>query len=1182
MFYPILKFELHYWLTNPLTYLYAFILLALSTLSMWGIGIDTPPSSDKLINSTYQLLLMASYFEKLLLILIPAIMGYSIYRDFSTQSYQLLYSYPITKSGYFWGKFLSSLVIVSVLSSLIIIGLFIGTLIPGISDSLLAPFQFSSYLQVYLLFLWPTVVLFGAITFAIIALSRNIYTGFITIMILLLLQGILTGLLGSSSFIAALVDPLGLRAIQYATQYWNITDQNDLLLPLTPVVWGNRLIWSGITLFIISALYSFFQLSQHPLLLKKKKAVTNKSVQVGPILNLALPEVNYHYSFSSQLKKVWALSAFELRKIFSSWMFLIILGAGIVFIIIQQAQANPPYGFTILPVTWQMIKVPTILFSGIIQLLTFLYAGFLLHETRLISMDALENTSATPNWAFYGAKFLALVIMQGLLLSLIIIGGVIVQWYEGFQEIKLGLYLFELYVIKWPGLMIWAIAALWVQNLVRNPYLGLILLLLGSLGISGLPELGINALSLRFNSIPELTYSDMDGYGRKLPSFFLYRIYWAIAAVILFISGIALYRRHITFHIRERLQLALSSLKYRLGYMLMITVLVFLAMGFTIYQWEKSPTQFAPTSTEEASWKAKREQLYQHYSQLPQPKISAVQMKVDLFPKTGDMKADGYYWLVNRSEQPIDTLLINYSFKERTTYQLEARYNPISVDSIHKLDIIALSQPLQAGDSLRLLFTVKTQPNSLLHHNNRIKKNGTFFTDHIFPGIGYNPIEIKDKDKRKNYGLPFDEKASISALDSSQLNISYSAIDADWIRFEAVVSTDSSQVGIAPGYLQRSWVENDRRFFHYKMDGKIKDFYGFNSGRFSLKKDKWQDVDLEIYYHPEHYYNLESMMNGMKAALDYNSKHFSPYQHQQARIIEFPITYGTHATTFANSIPFSEANFLIDNKGTSIDLPFYIAVHEMAHQWWGNQLIPANVRGSRVLTESLAEYAALRALQATFGKEATLQFIDINQDLYLKSRGKQQDPERPLAYALAHQEYLTYRKGSIVMYAISEYLGEEAFNNVLKDFIHNWHFQAPPYPSADDLIMSIANALPDSLDYMIDDFFYNICLYNNSIAQLEIHPLDNGQFEIQIDLSIQKKYVDGRGQLLEDKLPLRDYIEIGVQDEEGNYLYLEKHKFTSNATSLSIILNQRPSKVSIDPRKLLIDDLREDNVQFLY
>jgi ABC-2 type transport system permease protein len=1175
MFYPIFKFELRYWLINPLTYLYAFILLALSTLSMWAIGIDTPPSSDKLINSPYQLLLMASYFEKLLLLLIPAIMGYSIYRDFSTQSYQLLYSYPITKAGYFWGKFLSSLIIVSILSSIIIIGLFTGTLFPGIPTSLLAPLQLLSYLQVYLLFLWPTVVLFGAITFAIIALSRNIYAGFITILILLLLQGILTGILGGSSFIAALVDPLGLRAIQYATQYWNITDQNELLLPMKPVVWGNRLIWLVITLFIILTLYSFFQLSQHPLLLKKKKATPTKGVQIGPILKLALPVVNYHYSFSSQLKKVWPLSAFELRKIFSSWMFLSILGAGIIFIIIQQAQANPPYGFKILPVTWQMIKIPTILFSGIIQLLTFLYAGFLLHESRLAGMNALENTSATPNWVFYGAKFLALVIMQGLLLSLIIIGGVTIQWYEGFQNINAGLYLFELYIIKWPGLIIWAIAALFIQNLVKNPYLGLILLLLGSLGISGLPELGISALSLRFNSTPPLSYSDMDGYGRNLPGFFLYRAYWMIAAVILFIAGIALYRRHITFHIKERLQLALSSLKYKLGYMLVIAIVVFLAMGFTLYKLEQSPTQFAPTSTEEVSWKAKREQLYQHYSQLPQPKISAVQMKVDLFPKTGDMKADGHFWLVNRSEQAIDTLLINYSFKERTVYQLEVGYKSISVDSIHKLDIIALSQSLQTGDSLRLLFTVNTLPNSLLHHNNRIKKNGTFFTDHIFPGIGYNPIEIMDKDRRKNYGLPVDDKAGISALDSSQLNISYSGMDADWIRFEAIVSTDSSQVGIAPGYLKRSWVENNRRFFHYKMDGQIKDFYGFNSGRFAIKKDNWQDVDLEIYYHPVHHYNLESMMDGMKAALAYNSAHFSPYPHQQARIIEFPITYGTHATTFANSVPFSEANFLIDNKGTSIDLPFYIAAHEMAHQWWGNQLIPADVRGSRVLTESLAEYSALRALQTASGAEATLKFLNINHDLYLKSRGKKQDPERPLAYALAHQEYLTYRKGSIVMYALSEYLGEEAFNKVLKDFIHDWRFQAPPYPTADDLVTAISTVMPDSLSYMIDDFFYNICLYHNCIEQVEIKPLKNGQFELQIDLSIQKKYVDGRGQILEDQLPLRDYIEIGVQDENGEYLYLKKHKFTNNSAQLSIKLNERPGKVSIDPRKLLIDDLRE-------
>ena len=71
------------------------------------------------------------------------------------------------------------------------------------------------------------------------------------------------------------------------------------------------------------------------------------------------------------------------------------------------------------------------------------------------------------------------------------------------------------------------------------------------------------------------------------------------------------------------------------------------------------------------------------------------------------------------------------------------------------------------------------------------------------------------------------------------------------------------------------------------MDSKILNFYAFNSARYEVLKDKWRDVNLEIYYHKGHEYNLDRMMKGMKAALEYCSENFSPYQHKQARIIEF-------------------------------------------------------------------------------------------------------------------------------------------------------------------------------------------------------------------------------------------------------------------------------------------------------
>jgi ABC-2 type transport system permease protein len=225
-----------------------------------------------------------------------------------------------------------------------------------------------------------------------------------------------------------------------------------------------------------------------------------------------------------------------------------------------------------------------------------------------------------------------------------------------------------------------------------------------------------------------------------------------------------------------------------------------------------------------------------------------------------------------------------------------------------------------------------------------VRENGTFINNFaLFPSLGYSTDgELRDDQTRKKYDL---QKNDLKAhpSDTSALGDTYISKDSDWIDFEATVSTSKDQIAIAPGYLQKEWIEGDRRYFHYKMDSKILNFYAFNSGKFEVKKEMFKGISLEIYYHKPHTFNLDRMMKGMKASLTYNSENFSPYQFRQARIIEFPRTGGTFAQAFANTMPFSEGiGFIadVDDKDDSgVDYPFAVTAHEVAHQWWAHQVI---------------------------------------------------------------------------------------------------------------------------------------------------------------------------------------------------------------------------------------------------
>tara|TARA_B110000116_G_scaffold116854_1_gene101425 strand:- start:1 stop:1443 length:1443 start_codon:yes stop_codon:yes gene_type:complete len=476
----------------------------------------------------------------------------------------------------------------------------------------------------------------------------------------------------------------------------------------------------------------------------------------------------------------------------------------------------------------------------------------------------------------------------------------------------------------------------------------------------------------------------------------------------------------------------------------------------------------------------------------------------------------------------------------------------------------------------------------------------------MFPNLGYVAGgELTDNKTRKKYDLP-PNNLRPHPSDSTALGNTYISKDSDWINFEATVSTSKDQIAIAPGYLQKEWVENDRKYFHYKMDSKILNFYAFISGRYEVKKELWNGINLEIYYHKPHDFNLDRMMKGMKASLAYNAKNFSPYQHKQARIIEFPRTAGTFAQSFANTIPFSEGFGFIadvdDENDDGVDYPFAVTVHEVAHQWWAHQVIGANVLGATMLSESMSEYVSLKVLEHENGKDKMRKFLKEALDGYLLQRTFESKREKPLMYNDG-QGYIHYQKGSLVFYALSDYIGEEKLNAALKRYVEKVKFQEPPYTTSIEMVDYIREVTPDSLQYVIKDMFETITLYKNRIVDAKTTELDNGKYQVDIEFEVSKYRNDEKGkkyygEKLGDTLTyktdkmkkpilsilLEDYIDIGVfakEEIDGKKkevaLYLQKHKITSINNKITIIVDKKPLEVGVDPYNKLIDTQSDDN-----
>ena len=64
-----------------------------------------------------------------------------------------------------------------------------------------------------------------------------------------------------------------------------------------------------------------------------------------------------------------------------------------------------------------------------------------------------------------------------------------------------------------------------------------------------------------------------------------------------------------------------------------------------------------------------------------------------------------------------------------------------------------------------------------------------------------------------------------------------------------------------------------------------------------------------------------------------------------------------------------------------------------------------------------------------------------------------------------YQQYIHYNKGSLVFYAMSDYLGDTVLNNALKNYIAKTAFQEAPYTTTLELVSEIDAVTPDSLKY---------------------------------------------------------------------------------------------------------------------
>lgn len=1188
MWKEIVNFELAYRKKRPATYLYfgmlflmGFLMVATSAVEMMGAGGQVKENGTLITFQIFTLVSVLSIF------IVSAMMGVAILRDFEHRTESIFFTTNISKFDYLFGRFLGSFIVLLFVSLGIPLGIIMGDLMPWRDHSRMLPFQLTSYLSTYLVLILPNMVIMASIFFSIGALSRK--------MIVVLMQGVFflllylfTGSLLSqmdTRELAALLDPLGIRAAGLQSRYWSIAQKNHDLISLIGIFLYNRLIWLGFALLSLGVTYRVFSLQQvlNPLVRKKGEIVKSRP----ELLNEPMPQVVRQ--FNNYFQQITALTKVYYLNVVKDLPFIGLTLCGIMIFIYSSITLKGWYGTMVVPSTYKMLESMGILTGFFPLILTIMYIGDLVWKERELRMNLIHDTLPISNITVMIGKLLGLTLAFCTVFVISIVLSVIIQTLKGYYDYQLEVYIKALFGSSLISLIITMFLGFFVHAIVNNKFLGHGIMIVIFLSEAVLGYWGIEHKLLLFNSASLGSYSEMNGFGHFVPAFTWENIYWATLGAILFGIGSLLAVRGSEEILRLRLKVGKLQLNKSMLTFFLFSVMTFGASGSYIYYNTNLLNKYISTNQQEKE-SANYEKTLKKYEKIIQPKITDVKLMIDLSPEGRDFIADGHYWLKNKSNQPIKELYVMAGIYEH----LKVDYLKVSLKS--QLDtryvkdynfyIFQLNQPLQPSDSLKMDFKIEFQTEGFTHNNGGtdVVDNGTFFNNTYFPMIGYaSNGELNDDDKRKEQELQ-DRPRALERNNAVGLSRSVFGDDADFINFDITLGTSPEQTAIAPGYLQKEWKANGKRYFHYVMDVPICNFYSIVSAKYAVKRETYKGVNLEIYHHPTHTYNIDRMEQAMKASLDYYQTNFGPYQYRQLRIMEVP-RYHAFAQSFANTVPFGESMgfaMKIDDK-KDIDMPFFVTAHEIAHQWWGHQAREADVKGSGFLSESLAEYSALMTMSKHTSKEQMQQFLKFELDYYLRGRAGERKNEQPLS-TCENQQYIHYNKGSLVLYAIQDYIGERNLNLALKNYLHKWNWevvnQTGIYPNSNDLVKEIRLVTPDSLQYLITDFVESITLYNNKVTEA-IAEKDKNQYKVTLTLNTEKTQADSLGN--EKTVKMNEWLWVGVygepdKDDKEKLIYYKRHRINQSKSHITVFVKEQPSKAGIDPLNLLIDRDSKDNV----
>jgi hypothetical protein len=1186
-------FEIRYQLRNPVFWVSVaiFFLLGFGLAASENVSFGSPGSVHE--NSPFTLTIAMAIFATFYLFVITSFVANAVVRDDATKFGPMIRATPVGRTTFLAGRFLGGLAIATLGYVAVPLGIAVGSAMPWVDPETVGPGGFMTYAWPFLIIAIPNLILSSALLFSLATLTRSMLASYIGVLVLVmgyLAVSIVASANPDNLPIAARYEPLATAAIGEATRYWTSAEMNSRLIPFEGNLLFNRIFTLGLSAVFLGIAWARFSMTERApsrwqlRRLAKQAARTAKAEAVQPRA-LTAP-ARQSFGLAHALATFWVRLKAEVQLVIKSPGLIVLVLIAVAFTMLNLFNFETVYGTGSYPLTADVVTTvlgSVTLFSLIVAVF---YGGELVWRERDVKINEIIDATPAPGWAVFAPKILAIF---AVLICMSLAGaatGVLFQLAKGAANIDLGLYLTAYVIPQSIDLVLLAVLSVFFQVLSPNKYVGWGITLIWFVSRIFLQNLGYTNMLYMFGSGPGEPLSDMNGTGGFLVGGMIARAYWACFGVLLLVFSHWAWPRGTVVAVLPRLKGIGSRMTLQSGGVALAAVAGMVGTGMVIHNNIKVLNTYE-TSDEAEARLAAFEREYLKYENLPRPAVTDVNFDVAVYPRERRLDVTGSYNLRNDSGVPITELHVRQGDRDVTFSRLDiagaklARHDERFGYRIYRFD-----QPLAPGATTRLDFASQVWRRGFRNGapETDVVENGTFVNNQTFaPVLGMDRRGLlQDRTKRRRQGLPAELRVA-KLEDLAAQNQNY--VRADWVNSRITISTDADQVPIAPGNKISDKVEGGRRIAVFQSPAPILDFLAVQSARYAVAEKQAGSVLLSVYHDPRHAWNVPAMIKAMDTALGYYQKNFGPYQFGYARIVEFP-GYQSFAQAFAGTMPYSESiGFAADVRDPeTIDYVTYVTAHEVAHQYWAHQLIGADMQGSTLLSETLAQYSALMVMKQLYGEDKIRRFLKFELDRYLSGRKGDVLEEQPMI-RVENQQHIHYRKGSLVMYLLQQRLGEDAVNRALSRLVAKYRFKPAPYPRSLDLIAELRKeATTPEQQALITDLFEKITIYDLKAKSAVTTQLPDLTYRTRITVEAGKFYADGRGN--EKAAPLAENIEVGVftaRPETGAFkkadvLSMKRYPVRAGKQVIEVISKGRPKFAGVDPYNFYIDRNSDDNL----